>query len=226
MSSLKYKIDPETDPGIQRRRAITRRVERRRYYWLGYALIVLILDQLSKWAVMELILRPRFRGVEGKDFFTWYIDPPPLMPTVGVEVTSFFNFVMVWNKGVSFGLLRDYGDFMPYVLIAAAIFITGFFVLWLLDTKDPVKGISFALVIGGALGNVIDRIRFHAVIDFLDFHIYGYHWPAFNVADMAVVIGIGVLIVTSLIFDLQKKHRYRERKKRRRKAQQTSGHRY
>lgn len=77
-------------------------------------------------------------------------------------------------------------------------------------TSHLLYGIGYALVIGGALGNVIDRARFGAVIDFLDVHAYGYHWPAFNVADISVVTGIGLLIIVSLFFDLEAKKRYRD----------------
>lgn len=204
-----YEIDPKTDPGIARRNKALLNLERQRYGWLLLGVLVVIVDQLSKWAVTELILRPG----GGVDFLHWYLTPPPPMPFIGTEVLPFFNLVMVWNTGVSFGILAHYGHYVSYLLIAVALFISGLFTKWLLETKDPFQGRCYALVIGGAMGNVIDRLRFGGVIDFLDFHAFGYHYPAFNLADACVCIGVGLLIIVSLFFDVKKKRGYRKKRK-------------
>ena len=93
------------------------------------------------------------------------------------------------------------------------------FGFWLWSAEKHFHGLCNALIIGGALGNVIDRARFGAVIDFLDFHVKGYHWPAFNVADMSVVSGISLLMIVSLFFETKTRQRYRKNNKKRRDFQ-------
>lgn len=203
MSAGKFTIDPKTDTGIQRRNKAISNLENARYVWILYIFLIILADQLSKWYVTEMLLRP----VKGLNFLDWYLTPPVRLPFVAMEVTSFFNLVIVWNSGVSFGMFGNYGAYMPYILIAVALLIAGLFAKWMMETKDPFQGICFAMIIGGALGNVIDRARFGAVIDFLDLYAYGYHWPAFNIADSAVCIGVGLLIFVSLLSDFKKKKR-------------------
>ncbi len=185
---------------------------RKRLLWMSLAFGILLLDQLSKWAVTEMIFRPRIEGQNGVNFFEWYINTPNALSGIYIKITSFFNLVMAWNTGVSFSMFSNSGEYMKYILIAVALGITTLFSAWLWHTKKHSEGICYALIIGGALGNVIDRARFGAVIDFLDFHVMGYHWPAFNVADMAVVIGVTLLVITSLFFDLERKGRYRKQR--------------
>lgn len=115
----------------------------------------------------------------------------------GVAVTSFFNLVLVWNRGVSFGMLG--GADQPWALVALALVIAGVLVYWLRREARMISRLALWLVLAGALGNVIDRLRFGAVIDFLDFHVGGYHWPAFNVADSAICIGAGLLVLDSFV---------------------------
>lgn len=176
--------------------------------WLLLSLILIALDQLSKWYVTEALYKPKM-GLQGLGFMDWYSLTPERLPPFNMEITSFFNLVMVWNTGVSFGLMRGQ-DKGPILLIALASAITLFFLIWLLRTNDKLHGICFAIIIGGALGNMIDRARFGAVIDFLDFHAFGYHWPAFNVADICVVVGVTLLIIASFVFDLRTKGQYRK----------------
>lgn len=183
----------------------------KRILWISIAMDVFLLDQLSKWAITELLYRPRLEGQEGYGFFEWYLKAEALYGHVQIEITSFFNLVLAWNTGVSFSMFSNAGPYMPYILIAVATAIAGLFAVWLWREDKHSHGICYALVIGGALGNIVDRARFGAVIDFLDFHAYGYHWPAFNVADMGVVIGICLLIIVSLFFDIRQKARYRKR---------------
>ncbi len=181
-----------------------------RFSWLGFSALILIADQVSKWFVTEQYLTPKIRGLTGEGFIAWFINTPERLQAFRVEVTPFFNIVMAWNTGVSFSLFSDAGGIMPYILIAVALAITGLFIFWLKNADTKWHSLAYALVIGGALGNVIDRARFGAVIDFLDFHIAGHHWPAFNVADMAVVCGVILLIIVSLAFDLKHKEGYSE----------------
>jgi len=182
----------------------------RRLLWLFLSVGVILADQLSKWLVVEHVINPILSGKSGVNFIHWYMQEPQITESASLRITSFFNIVMAWNTGVSFSLFNDMGALGSYLLIAIALGITLLFGYWLMRTSHILYGIGYALVIGGALGNVIDRARFGAVIDFLDVHAYGYHWPAFNVADISVVTGIGLLIIVSLFFDLEVKKRYRD----------------
>ena len=139
---------------------------------LFLAAAIFIADQLSKWVVLEYVMNP---------------------PQV-IEVTGFFNLVMVWNRGVSFGLLSNDSPYGPWLLSALAVAISIGLFVWMRRAETPYLALSLGVVIGGALANVIDRIRFGAVADFLDFHVMGYHWPAFNIADAAIVIGVGMIL--------------------------------
>jgi signal peptidase II len=143
---------------------------------LAVAAGIVALDQLTKWWVLALVLQP------------------PRM----IEVTSFFNLVMVWNRGISFGLADTGLDAMRWVLVALAAVITVALIVWLTRIARPFLAVVVGLVIGGAVGNLIDRVRFGAVFDFLDFHAFGYHWYAFNVADAAISVGVALLVIDSL----------------------------
>lgn len=137
------------------------------------ALVWLILDQATKWWVLEVVMQP---------------------PRV-IEVTSFFNLVLAWNRGVSFSMFAHEAEVMPYVLSALALAITGMLLVWLRRADRPFLAASIGLVIGGAVGNVVDRLRFGAVTDFLDFHLWGYHYPAFNIADAGIFIGVAMILL-------------------------------
>jgi signal peptidase II len=144
---------------------------------LAAAGITLGLDQLSKWAILSL------SGVADR----------PL------QVTPFFNLIMVWNRGVSFGMFDSAGGFAPWLLSGLALAVVVGLVIWLRRTEQLLTGLGIGLVIGGALGNVVDRIRFGAVVDFLDFHLAGYHWPAFNVADTGICVGAALMLADGLL---------------------------
>lgn len=112
-----------------------------------------------------------------------------------VAVTSFFNLVLVMNPGASFSFLADAGGWQRWFFIVLALAIS----VWLLvllrhHARERLMPTALALVLGGALGNVIDRVRFGAVVDFLDFHVAGWHWPAFNIADSAITVGVILLV--------------------------------
>lgn len=142
---------------------------------LALAAVILALDQASKWWILDLLGVP----------------PHPIV------VTSFFNLVLTWNQGVSFGLFGG-GAVPPLVLSLLSILIVGFLVGWLRKAQLTLTKVAIGSVIGGAIGNVIDRFIHGAVVDFLDVHIGEYHWPAFNVADSAIVVGVAMLLLESL----------------------------
>lgn len=144
----------------------------------GFALglVVLVLDQISKWVALDL-----------------FGEAPRI-----IEVLPFFNLVLVWNQGISFGLFGGSNAVGAWVLVGLAVVISAILVRWMIKAETRITALGLALIVGGAVGNVIDRVRFGAVVDFLDFHAWGYHWPAFNVADSAITIGAAALILESL----------------------------
>jgi signal peptidase II len=138
------------------------------------AATVVVLDQLTKWAILTWLER-------------------------AIALTPFFNLVVVWNRGVSFGMLDSDGALAPWLLSGLALAVVVALLIWLRQVEHPLPAVGLGLIIGGAVGNVIDRVRFGAVIDFLDVHALGWHWPAFNVADSAICIGAALLLVDGLL---------------------------
>lgn len=137
------------------------------------AITTLLADQLSKWVILELVALPS---------------------RAPIEVTSFFRLTMVWNRGMSFGMLSQLGDYGPHFFTALAVLISGGLLSMMRKESRLMLIAAQGLIIGGAIGNVIDRWRFGAVADFLDVHIGTYHWPAFNVADSTIFIGVALLL--------------------------------
>jgi signal peptidase II len=115
----------------------------------------------------------------------------------GIEVTSFFNLIMVWNTGVSFGMLAG-GETTRWILVGIGILISIAVVVWLKKATNKPLAMGLGLVLGGAIGNIIDRIHYGAVADFFDFDLVFMRWPAFNVADMAIVCGVLLLLLENL----------------------------
>ena len=112
--------------------------------------------------------------------------------------TSYFNLVHVWNRGAAFSFLADTGGWQRYAFIALGICIsTALAVLLYRGLANRLEAPAFALIIGGALGNVTDRISLGYVVDYLDFHWQGWHWPAFNIADIAITTGAVLLVAAS-----------------------------
>ncbi len=144
--------------------------------WLGIAAIIVLLDQITKVTITRLFA---------------YGDSVP--------VTSFFNLMLVYNKGAAFSFLASQGGWQRYFFTAIAI-VAIVFILFLLKRHAGKRLFSWALalILGGAIGNLIDRLLYGHVIDFLDFHVAGWHWPAFNVADSAIVVGAGLFILDEL----------------------------
>jgi len=140
--------------------------------WLGLAALVVIVDQLSKYFV-----RSTFSLHES------------------IEVTPFFNLVFVFNRGAAFSFLSDASGWQRTFFITLAL-AASLWIVWLLRKHATQVLFCFALslILGGAIGNVIDRLVFGAVVDFLDFHLRGHHWPVFNVADSAISCGAALLV--------------------------------
>ena len=149
------------------------------------ALVIVFMDQISKWAII-LFLRVH----------------------ESVTVTGFFNLVHVLNRGMAFGLMnRPDFDAGFYLLTAATVAAVVLLLAWFFKLKKKNARIAFglSLILGGAVGNLIDRLRFREVIDFLDFHMGQYHWPSFNVADSAITVGT-FWVAIILIFYQKKVH--------------------
>lgn len=149
-----------------------------RYLSLLLAALVVVADQLSKSWVVGFF---ESSGV-------------PQRP-----ITPFFNLVLAWNRGVSFGLFnRDSSwNVVAFSLLAAAIVVT--LLVWLWRGPSPLVAAGIGMVIGGAVGNVIDRLRLGAVTDFLDFYWGDWHFPAFNLADSSITVGVSLLVLDGLL---------------------------
>jgi signal peptidase II len=144
------------------------------------ALVVLVLDQATKWWVLEF-----FAAVPPAERIRAY--------------AGFFNLALVWNRGVSFGMFNNDAGVNALAFSALAAIIVVALLVWLARVQAALLAAAIGLVVGGAIGNVIDRLRFGAVVDFLDFHIGAWHWPAFNVADSAICVGVALMALDGLL---------------------------
>ena len=114
-------------------------------------------------------------------------------------ITSFLNFQLIWNEGIAFGLL-SFDNNIYYNIITLLIFIVIIVLLFLI--KDPDQySYFYVMIVGGALGNFIDRVRYSSVPDFIDFHIKDFHWFIFNVADIFITLGVFCLIMVEIFFN-------------------------
>lgn len=153
---------------------------------LGLALLALtvVLDQLSKsWVV-------------------GYFDTAGSAPIVGVPqrvVTPFFNLILTWNRGMSFGLFNRDSSWNTALFSVIAVVIVTALLVWLWRTDSALVAAGIGLVAGGAIGNVIDRLRLGAVTDFLDFHWHDWHFATFNLADSAITTGVALLLLDALL---------------------------
>jgi signal peptidase II len=145
--------------------------------WFALALAVVIADQVTK----AIVLARFFLGER-------------------VEVTGFFNMVLVYNKGAAFSFLSDAGGWQTPALVVFALVAIGLVGTFIMRSPGrPMLNTGLGLILGGALGNLIDRLRYGQVVDFLDFHAAGWHWPAFNVADSAITVGAALLILEGFV---------------------------
>lgn len=117
-----------------------------------------------------------------------------MRPPRDIEVTPFFNLTLGFNTGVSFGMFSDVFAGRPLLLAGLMMAIVAALLVWALRTDDRLETFGLGLIAGGATGNVLDRVMHGAVTDFLDFHLGGWHWPAFNMADVAICVGAGLLV--------------------------------
>ena len=144
---------------------------------LMLAAVVLALDQVSKWVVLAQVM-----------------DPPRV-----IEVTGFFNLVLVYNTGVSFGLFSGAAvAWKAWALGGLAVAVSAGLLFWLAREPERLLGLAVGLIVGGALGNALDRAHQPGVVDFMDFHLAGWHWPAFNLADSSIFLGVAILIFDGL----------------------------
>lgn len=144
--------------------------------WIGIAIIVVLADQLSKITMTRILAYGQSE-----------------------TVTSFFNLVMVYNKGAAFSFLADQPGWQRYFFTGISV-LASLFIVWMLK-RNPSQRLfcwALALILGGALGNLIDRVAYGHVIDFLDLHLGGWHWPAFNVADSAITVGALLFVLDEL----------------------------
>jgi len=151
-------------------------------FGLIVAVVVLVADQLSKIYFLDLMQQ----------------NP------AGIPVLPFFNLVLVWNTGVSFGLFQEDSASRSWTLIAVSVAVMVWLLVWLWRAEQRLVMVALGAILGGATGNIIDRLRFGAVFDFLDFHAFGWHWPAFNIADSAIVVGVGLLLLDGFLPRLDK----------------------
>jgi len=145
--------------------------------WLWLSLFVLLLDQASK-QLAEASLQ--------------LYQQIPLLP--------FFNLTLAYNEGAAFSFLSDQDGWQRWLFSGLALLVTLVLVVWMkrLRTDERLLAIALALIIGGALGNLIDRMLWGHVIDFLDLYYLQWHWPAFNLADSAIVLGVSLFILDTL----------------------------
>ena len=130
----------------------------------------------------------------------WLIEGLDIAGSGPLEVTPFLDLVMVWNPGISYGLLQRGDDLWRYALIGFALAVSAVLVLWLARVRGRAVAIGIGLVLGGALSNPVDRLVYGAVADFYRLHAFGHSWYVFNLADAAIVAGAAILLYES--FDL------------------------
>jgi signal peptidase II len=140
--------------------------------------LVLALDQISKW---------------------WVLYRLGLAALGSVAVLPVLNLTMVWNHGVTFGLLTSQGRVGPYLLGGVALAVVAALGVWLRRASSVLVAAPIGAIAGGAIGNVIDRVRYGAVVDFIHAHAFGYSWYVFNVADAAIVCGVATLMLETMI---------------------------
>jgi lipoprotein signal peptidase len=147
-------------------------------YGLLAGALVLLADQGSKWWILNWLRLPE---------------------QVSVPVLPVLNLTMVWNQGVTFGLFHQDSAYGPWLLAGVAFCVVVALTLWMRRAERVLVAAALGAIAGGAVGNIIDRIRFGAVVDFIHAHAFGWSWYVFNVADSAIVCGVAVLILDGLL---------------------------
>ena len=149
------------------------------YLGLLVAFAAIVIDQVTKYVIINHVLAEY----------------------AAIIIAPFFAVVRAWNTGVSFSMFNNFGINGVYILSGVALIIVAMLLKWLKGERNKVIQVALGMIIGGALGNVIDRIRLGAVFDFLDFYVGDYHWPAFNAADSFICIGATIIVVHGLFFN-------------------------
>lgn len=145
--------------------------------WLWLSLVVVVLDQISKQLIESSLL---------------VYETVPILP--------YFNLTLAYNEGAAFSFLSDQGGWQRWFFALVAAVVVLILTVWLARLRhERLLAVSLSLVIGGALGNLLDRLLFGHVIDFLDFYYQTYHWPAFNVADIAITLGVALMFVDAFV---------------------------
>ena len=163
-----------------------RRVGRRFFLGVILVVIVVVADQASKWAILNAFRLPGEAGT-------------PFVGSGPIQVLPFLDFELVWNRGVSFGVGNTDGPWNVLVFALLSVIIALVLLVWMARTQRILLAAALGLVVGGAVGNVVDRLRFGAVVDFLYVHVGAFDWfPAFNTADSAITVGAALLAIDSL----------------------------
>lgn len=132
----------------------------------------------------------------------WMLDSFQLEALGSVQVLGPFHLTMVWNQGVSFGLFRGEAEWVRWALVVFSLVVSGFLAVWVRRVDRPLLGSALGLIMGGAIGNLIDRVRFGKVADFIDFNSLHFPW-VFNIADSAITIGVVLLLIDSFRRDVR-----------------------
>jgi len=144
-------------------------------FGLVVAIIAVSLDQINKWYMLDIV---------------------DMMSGQTIHYNDYLDIVMVWNQGISFGLFQN--EYSQYIFSALSSVIIIILLIWLKKADRQFMAIAIGFIIGGAIGNIIDRTTYGAVADFYYFHLGDYYWPAFNIADSTIFIGAAMLIIDSL----------------------------
>jgi len=144
--------------------------------WLSISFVIIVIDQITK-----------------------QIADNSLQLYERVSVLPFFNITLAFNEGAAFSFLSDAGGWQRWFFLVLTLVISSVLFFWLKKSDNKTESLAISLVLGGAIGNFIDRLIFGHVIDFLDVYYKSYHWPAFNVADMAISGGVMLLILVTFL---------------------------
>lgn len=157
-----------------------------------FFLSIIVLDIFTKnWIVSQFVRG----GIVGFGVHNSEVVSPAFFDTI----TSFFNIVLVFNKGVSFSMFTLDAESGKWIFFAINVLVSMVLFSLMKGERRRIYRVGYLLIIAGAIGNAIDRVRFGAVVDFLDFHYLGFHWPSFNVADIAISTGVGLFILYEVL---------------------------
>lgn len=178
--------------------------------------VFFLLDQISKWWVIEMFFRPRVFEADGssKPFLEWLTTlSQGQFPPARYEWFDNLNVVMVWNKGISFGMFSSDENTVRHLLIFFTLLLVLGLLVWLFRNPPLKVALPLGMIVAGALGNIWDRIRFGGVADFIDFHIDDWHYPAFNIADSFIVLGVAWLAFDGIILEARRLKQAKEQSK-------------